>query len=69
MNINNQPIITLSETEREAVQTLNKIVTEFADKRLCKGMFCFSCPLAMFCPFTQCAKDFEKTLNDIANLD
>lgn len=69
MTINNKPIIILNETEREAVQTLNKVVAEFADKRLCKGVFCCGCPLAMFCPFTDCADEFEETLNDIANME
>lgn len=69
MTINNQPIITLNKTEREAVRTLEKVVTEFADKKLCNGMCCFACPFAIFCPFIDQAQDFEKTLNNIANLN
>lgn len=69
MTINNRPIVTLNKTEREAVKTLAKVVTEFADKKLCGDMDCFACPFAMFCLSTDQVKNFEETLNDLANLE
>lgn len=63
-------IVTLNDNEREAVETIAKIVDDFADQNLCQNIqHCDSCPLIMFCPFTEQAKDFEETLNDIANLN
>lgn len=65
MNISRNIKITLNKEEQEAVRKVNAIVAEFVDKNLCDKMLCCSCPLHVFCP----PDNFEKTLNDIANME
>lgn len=63
-------IVTLNDKEREAVEKITEIIKEFADQDLCNNIGCYNCPFTMFCPFfTEQAKDFEETLNDIANME
>ena len=70
MNINRDIDITLNKEEQEAVEKVNAIVAEFANKDLCnKISSCSECPLAVFCPITDCTDNFEETLNDIANME
>lgn len=68
MNINRDIKITLNSDEQEAVRKVAKIVDEFVDRSLCKNLDCRDCLLAIFCPCENGIDDFEKTLNDIANM-
>lgn len=68
MNISKDIRINLDKEERQAVESVYAIVSEFADKNLCDNMACYDCPLAMFCEIADNAKDFETTLKDIANM-
>ena len=69
MNISKDIKITLSKEEREAVANVGAIVARFVNKNLCDKMPCCSCPLEVFCPYTNCTNNFEETLNDIANME
>lgn len=69
MNINKDVKITLNNDEQEAVRKVAIIVEEFADQNLCNNIGCCNCPLAIFCPLTDCIHGFEETLNDIANIE
>ena len=69
MNISKDIKITLNKEEQEAVRKVYAIVAEFANKDLCdKISSCSECPLAVFCPITDCIEDFEETLENIANM-
>lgn len=68
MNADHNIKITLNNEEREAVRKVGTIVEEFADN-MCEEMKCEDCPLAIFCPYTNCADSFEETLNNIANME
>ena len=70
MNISKDIKITLNKEEQEAVRKVYAIVAEFANKDLCdKIPSCSECPLAVFCPNTDCIEDFEETLDNIANME
>lgn len=68
MNISKNIKIILSEEEQKAVEKVNAVVAEFANKNLCDKMSCCSCPLDIFCRYTGSTNNFEETLNDIANM-
>lgn len=69
MNVSKNIEITLNDDEQETVRKFTVIIQEFANQDLCDNIGCYNCPFAMFCPFTDCAKSFEETLNDIANME
>lgn len=68
MNVSKDIKITLNNEEHDSIQGVARIVKTFAEKNLCDLMSCYHCPLAIFCPLTDCVGDFEKTLNSIANM-
>lgn len=62
--------IDLNKEEREAVAKVSAIVADFCNEDLCEKISsCDTCPLAIFCSLANNTKDFETTLNDIANME